>query len=218
MAAAITGSPSGCVGSRVMRAATRTRRVLPTAPGPFESAVSSSVEVGAEKAPSEAELATNKVLKKIKGKTGFLVSHRRVQIHGECVADEWCSSLRPRSGDWSRVSRVPNEGGTGHPPGARATGTALIIPDLMAYGHRVHCVASDHVKPASFRAGAVVLCRRSPGASPPPPPLPGLFNLFPFGGGNMTFPIDGIQLRQCRVTQFPTPSMPSCCSRCCDAG
>lgn len=25
----------------------------------------------------------------------------------------------------------------------------------------------------------------------------------------MTFPIDGIQPRQCRVTQFPTPSMPS---------
>lgn len=38
----------------------------------------------------------------------------------------------------------------------------------------------------------------------------------------MTFPIDGIQPRQCRVTQFPTPSMPSrqrcwgalCCTIC----
>jgi len=31
----------------------------------------------------------------------------------------------------------------------------------------------------------------------------------------MTFAVDGIQPRQCRVTQFPTPSMPS---RCSDAG
>lgn len=64
----------------------------PPTPVPSESAVSSSVEVGAEKSPSEAGLAVaNKAVKKIKGENGFLVSRRLVQNHHECVADGWCA-------------------------------------------------------------------------------------------------------------------------------
>jgi len=44
--------PNGSVGSWVTQAATRTCRALPPIPIPFESVVSSSVEVGAEKAPA----------------------------------------------------------------------------------------------------------------------------------------------------------------------
>lgn len=68
-----------------MRAVPGAWGALPPTLRPFECAVSSSVEVGAEKNPSEAELAADKVPKRIKGKTGSLGSHRRVQIHGEIV-------------------------------------------------------------------------------------------------------------------------------------
>lgn len=81
----ITGSLSGCVGSQVMRAVPGTRGGSSPMPGPFECAVSSSVEVEAEKNPSKAELVADKAPKRMKGKTGSLGSHRLVQIHREVV-------------------------------------------------------------------------------------------------------------------------------------
>lgn len=86
----------------------------------------------------------------------------------------------------------PNPGSP--PPGAVTVPCHHIVP------HRGPC-----------RPGAEL--GTPPLPPPPPPPLPEPFNLFPFRRGNMTFPLMEFSPQQCRVTQFPTPSMPSCCGR-----